>query len=93
MKVVMIQWNYFSLMEHPCAVSQVSLTQDLTIHNQDWWPVEEMEGDLIVSHSVEDNGTNHILCYMSGMVTPPGHLQNMELYLLVAVEATVQQKC
>ena len=93
MKVLLIQWSYFSLMEHPCAVSRVFLAQDIIIHNQDWWPVEDMEGTMIVSNSVEDNGTHHILCYMSGIIIAPGHQHNMEQYLLVAVvTALIQQK-
>ena len=97
MKVLLIQWSYFSLMEHPCAVSQVFLTQDIIIHNQDWWPAEEQKGETteIVSHSVEDNGAHHILCYMGGDITAPGHQHNMEQYLLVAIteQLVVQQKC
>ena len=93
MKVLMIQWSYFSLMEHSCAVSQVYLTQDIITHNQDWWPVEELEGTKIVSSSVEDNGTHHILCYIVDLSTPPGHQHNMEKYLLVAMTVVPQQKC
>ena len=88
------QWSYFSPMEHLCAASQVSLAQDMTIHIQDWWPVEEMEGAEIVSHSVEDNGPHHILCYIHGDIIPPGHQHNMEQYLwVVAVAVILQQKC
>ena len=93
MKVLMIQWSYFSLMEHPCAVSRVFLAQDIIIHNQDWWPVEELEGTKIISSSVEDNGTHHSLCYIDDLSTPPGHLHNMEQYLLVAMTVVIQQKC